>query len=806
MDERIIINNFKNLPIFPVAMEKLTAKTDELSNEEKSFLLACAILLIRKYERDRNLTAFAELAYYIILKYSTYFEDYQPLYDLSVNLGLYPISNAIVSNYVINSASIANCLIPSRIKREYTYKNIIETKEQDISRKAILSSDDNELCYIAPTSFGKSSIVIDHIKKHIDSVKSIAIIVPTKSLLMQTYRNIRNASLDIRIIIHDEMYNGQDRFVAVLTQERALRLLDKNPISFDILYIDEAHLLLEKDSRAILLSRLIKLNRYRNADSTTIYLSPLISNKDSLKTISNQTIFEQRIAFNMKEPEFFEYRTDGRALQYNRFINEFYNVGSYSSMYSYIKDNSTSKTFCYLYSPRKIEEFAKELADKLESVDISDELSSVIDSLREYVHDDFLEISLLKKGIIYLHGKLPESIKDYLEYKFSEIPEIRYIIANKVILEGINLPIDSLMILNARNLNGKQLTNLIGRVNRLNHVFSQTTNLERLLPPIHFVNSEKYNSKNGKMENKIKSLRMKFYEDKIENPTLEYFDINSVKSSGDKERAKQTMEYEKSFFSSPIDEVTKLKQRMISLGMTTVYDLKTDLCDIILTRINRIKLKSNLNEMHFLDRLRLIFIDEIYEYIIDDEFSRLVNDQAITYYKMFFQNRKNSLKENISAEIRYYKRRIANGEKYLYIGISYGEESHFDSVLGNGKKVYVDLSKKSDKELANIAIIKQKIEDDFVSYKIQMFVQLMYDYEVLSKEEYYTIVYGTTETKKIFLAKAGLTINIINRLDKDNQLQNISFDKNDNLITNMEFERYKNKADDYYRYELNKYL
>ena len=42
--------------------------------------------------------------------------------------------------------------------------------------------------------------------------------------------------------------------------------------------------------------------------------------------------------------------------------------------------------------------------------------------------------------------------------------------------------------------------------------------------------------------------------------------------------------------------------------------------------------------------------------------------------------------------------------------------------------------------------------------------------------------------------------------DTNKFLHVLSSDKNDNLITNIEFERYKNKADDYYRYELNKYL
>ena len=178
--------------------------------------------------------------------------------------------------------------------------SIIETYEQNIPENEVLKSDSKDICYIAPTSFGKSSIISEHITANWDNAKRVAVIVPTKSLLMQTYRAIRKKKLDTKIIIHDEMYNNEDRFIAILTQERALRLLDKHSIFFDCMYIDEAHRLFDRDSRAILLSRLIKLNRQRNKDPKIIYLSPLVTNTSNLIIDKSQIIFEQRIRFNIK--------------------------------------------------------------------------------------------------------------------------------------------------------------------------------------------------------------------------------------------------------------------------------------------------------------------------------------------------------------------------------------------------------------------------------------------------------------------------------------------------------------------------
>lgn len=452
MDDNRLIQNLKTLPLYSAAMEKLTVAPSQLDKNERTFLLTVAIILLRKYERDHRLTSFVELAYYIILKYSLSFNDFAPLYNFSVNIGYYPIAQAITEFEQIQMNDIASAIIPERIDNDFKRESIVETYEQKHTRNQILSSTCKDICYVAPTSFGKSSIILDHIATHWETFKRVAVIVPTKSLLMQSYRAVRRMGFDAKIIIHDEMYNNEERFIAVLTQERALRLLDKHDIFFDCLYIDEAHRLMERDPRSILLTRLIKLNRQRGEDSEVIYLSPLVTETNNLKTDESQEIFEQRIRFNIKEPELFEYCTNGTVRKYNRFSDTFFSIGQSGTMFSYIIQNATEKAFCYLYAPRKIEQFAEEFSHLMTTIQESPAIKEVIKNLKEYVHDEFYAIDYIKKGIIYLHGKMPDNVKEYLEYKYSQIPELQFIVANKVILEGINLPISSLFILNGTNL------------------------------------------------------------------------------------------------------------------------------------------------------------------------------------------------------------------------------------------------------------------------------------------------------------------------------------------------------------------
>ena len=297
------------------------------------------------------------------------------------------------------------------------------------------------------------------------------------------------------------------------------------------------------------------------------------------------------------------------------------------------------------------------------------------------------------------------------------------------------------------------------------------------------------------------------FADKVKNPILAHFDFDEAEKNNDNiEKCKEILDNENTFFSVTDDPVQELKRRMIALGINSIYVITDELCQMILEKINRIKNHPRLHESHFLDRLRYIFIRHCIESITDEEFARLKNDKAIAYYKMFFENRKQSLKENIAHEVRYFKHRVSEGDNLMYIGESYGELPYKLTGRSAYHNVYIDLSKKSDRQLVNIAIVKQKMEEDFVSFKLRMFFQLMFDYSILDENEYHQILYGTTNRKKIFLVKSGLTINLINRLEKDDQLKNITFDQNGNLTTNKQFEKYLNHADDFYRFELSRFL
>ena len=100
------LTHIGNIDYFNEVIKKLTLN-QKLNNEESTYILTCAILLIREYEKDK-IQSYIELAYYIILKYSLIHSDYQPLYDFATNFGFYPISNALIKENLVQISDINN--------------------------------------------------------------------------------------------------------------------------------------------------------------------------------------------------------------------------------------------------------------------------------------------------------------------------------------------------------------------------------------------------------------------------------------------------------------------------------------------------------------------------------------------------------------------------------------------------------------------------------------------------------------------------------------------------------------------------
>lgn len=795
-NEKRLMTSIGKIDLLEQAYKKLLLGK-ALSYDESSLLLSCSIVLLKEYDEDKNNKMFFEMAYEIITRYALLSGDSKPLYDFSLNYGFFPIVDYIAKSNQEFTERITD-IINGVFVDKYRTESFMPTVQQYNAYVGVLSDRNKDISFIAPTSFGKSGLIISHLKKVDSSTLKAAIIVPTKSLLMQTYRYVKDEITNKKILLHDQMFVGEDSYIAVLTQERALRLLEKYNTFFDYLYIDEAHNLFDNDSRNRLLARLIRLSRVKNADCEVLYFSPLVERSDNLKVLGSPFISEYRIDNNIKIPTYFLYDNKNNYI-YNRFFNKLYCLEEYyETAYNYIVNKATTKNLLYINAPKRMENVTMKFATGQTIID-SPAIKQIVTSIKKHVHKDFQMIPLIQKGIVYLHGKLPDYVKDYIEYKAATTEEIKYISANSVLLEGINLPITSLFILDARGLKTNKLINLCGRVNRLNLIFGKNPSINKLFPPIHFVSNDDFN---GVMKNYLERLRANDITDEIENPFLENYDITSTKEEK-REKIEKILDEENIYFSESNTEEEDLYKKMLSLSMNAHLELNIINIRKILNKITT-NLDNNLfKEKGVVEKVVEIFLEDLT--VIDFEAARLVNKHAIDYYQHYLSiMRKRSLQQNIKYEYEYFLKRKNSDDPYIFMGSSYGE--CYRPIDEQKKYFYVNLKNKNDAELVNLAIIKLKMEDDFLSYKFNKFVELLHDYQLISDEEYNLSTYGTDNEMEIRLIKQGLPIHLVSKLTRDEQLKNLYFDENNIVYSNDNFNTYYESLDDFYQYQVGKYI
>lgn len=456
-------------------------------------------------------------------------------------------------------------------------------------------------------------------------------------------------------------------------------------------------------------------------------------------------------------------------------------------------------------------------------------LNELSQTISNNVHSDFYCVEHIKKGLIYLHGKLPDLVKEYLEHKFSLTNELKYMVANSVILEGVNLPIDNLYILNTYALDGKSLTNLIGRVNRLNEVFDDNNgSLSKLLPPIHFVNSDQFNRKDGKMEHQIRLLKNGAFKDNIENPLLLNFnlekmtdDLDLVRESSnlddlDKsnklEQKISNLEYlrSKEHFLIHNDgiESSRVKHTLMESGISSVYNNPELVFDLLESRLKVISSTEEWGASDVIDKVYLYFIKTLEDQVSDTAFLRLQHPKARDFYKLFTRNlHRLNLKDHISQTVAFFHSvKFTVSGKEFFIGNSYGEIAKNRADGAHGNNVYIDLSKKTDKELVNLALVKIKIESDFVSYRLNEYVKALHDLRLITENEYNLHIYGTTKKANADFVKMGISGSLVNKLERDNQTINISITALGGVSYNNIFLDYVKSQDDLFQFEIRKYI
>lgn len=760
-------NNLSSSTFEKEYYELLLGNKDSLGRTQIQHLLKIAVVLLNVGDKNLKL-----LGYRLILSYSNLFNDYLPLFDAALNLGYFPISSFIEANH-FNGANNTDSFFSSfqdAYQDNYLLNGIFLSHGQ---KELIDFSNENHNSYaiIAPTSYGKSEIIISKVSQNLD--KKLCILVPSKALLAQTKKRLLDKlpGLIQRIITHPDMFKETDTsFVAVLTQERLLRLLQKEKdLNLDIVLIDEAHNLLSDNERSILLSQVLLILKNRNENTVFNFYTPFLSDPKNLRLPYNAfKIDSMRTNESIKIEKYYlvDFTLDKKQYLYDQFTNEFILKSGtvWQSEKHFILNNSSKKNIIYLNRPRDIERFSLKLLSSKNQLN-DNLLNELRAAISDYVHPEYNLLKCINKGIVYHHGGMPEIIRLYVEDIFSTNDLIQFIITSSTLLEGVNIPAEKIFLLTTkigrRNFSKSQFKNLIGRVCRFSEVFNRQNGSLKLLEPEIYICKGDYERSNANQQLFLKQTAKVDIQitDDVENVLL--IDETSNLSDVDKRKLETAIEY--------LENIEPNTINVENVKYATTAIAKACYCNNITSfdiQANERTLNNNLEQVielwgneisevsDLVNVINELFISNID--ITDENIQRFEFQATRNFYAMLLSWRTtgSSYKQMIAKFTRHWSN-LDN--PIIFVGPRWGEITFGED---NIKELYIDLSGKTESQRINLAILRIKEEQDFIDNNIMKYVETLNDLELLNSTFYDKIKYGSSDPFIICLLKNGFSIEL----------------------------------------------
>ena len=738
---------------------------EKLSQKQYEILLAIAICFTNA--DDTNVQ---QLGYRIVVEYCNQTNDYIPLYEIAVNKGLYPVSKFIEQHYIDDSKRNFFTEWNDAFTEQYVSGEVCRSEQQNSLVHFFESKKDDTVSVIAPTSYGKSELILSAVKEY--AGKNICVLTSTKALLIQTKKRVQQISKGIfpKIVVHPEMYNPNDSScLAVLTQERLLRIFKKDPqLSFDCIIVDEAHEMLEDDSRSRTLANVIIVAQKRNPEVAFKFLTPFLADSTNLKArYTTYDIEGFKVSEYIKTEKYFLYdlRNHTGLKLYDQFLNKYLPISDNRNLgfeEDVVKAYSAGKNIIYLNKPTDIEKFALALADVLPEVD-SELIQTACDNISEYLQPQYNLLTCLRKGIIYHHGSVPDAIRIYIEDLYKKDDAVRYVITSSTLLSGVNLPAERMFILDNKrgrsNLSHDSFKNLVGRVCRFSEIFNdETGNLYRLEPQIYLVFG-KYFAQNANCESFLRNVAKveQNYKDAVDNVLLSEAKI----TADNEEKLRQASEFIENYENGVVEDYQERYTNTVSgkaciMNGITEFDVfaheATIQQQVDVYQSESIKI-SDSNTL--LETINDLFIQHLPDNGVES-LKRLENKEARNFYSMMFEWRvKNkSYAEMISLFVGYWHQLYKKDRNVMvYVG-KWGDIKR----PGSNVARYTKFVGKKRTQVVNLAIVRIKEEQDFIDNTLIKYVEVLHDLDLIEDRFYAQIKYGTDDERTICLIKNGLSL------------------------------------------------
>lgn len=738
---------------------------EKLSKRQYEILLAIAICFTNA--DDTNVQG---LGYRIVVEYCNQRRDYIPLYEIAVNKGLYPVSKFIEKHYIDDSKRNFFTEWNDAFVEQYVSGEICRSEQQNSLVHFFESKKEDTVSVIAPTSYGKSELILSAVKEY--AGRKICVLTSTKALLVQTKKRIQQISKGIfsKVVVHPEMYNPNDTScLEVLTQERLLRIFKKDPsLSFDCIIVDEAHEILEENSRSRTLANVIIIAQKRNPDVAFKFLTPFLTDSKNLKArYTTYDIEGFKVTEYIKTEKYYLYdlRNHTGLKLYDQFLNRYLPLSENRNLgfeEDVVKAYSAGKNIIYLNKPTDIEKFALALSDVLPEMD-SEMIQTACDNISNYLQPQYNLLACLRKGIIYHHGSVPDAIRIYIEDLYKKDDSVKYVITSSTLLSGVNLPAERMFILDNKrgrsNLSHDSFKNLVGRVCRFSEIFNdETGNLQRLEPQIYLVFG-KYFAQNANCESFLRNVAKveQNYKDAVDNVLLSEAKITTM----NEEELRHASEFIENYENGVVEDYQERYTSTVS-GKACIMNGITEL-DIF---AHEAAIQQQVNGYQS-ENLKIsdsnTLLETIYELFIQylpdngaESLKRLENQEARNFYSMMFEWRveNKSYAEMINLFVGYWQQLYKKDKNVIvYVG-KWGDVKRSGSNVARYTKIFG----KDRTQLINLAIVRIKEEQDFIDNTLIKYVEVLYDLELIEDNFYARIKYGTDDERAICLIKNGLSL------------------------------------------------
>lgn len=310
--------------------------------------------------------------------------------------------------------------------------------------------NDSNLFLSAPTSFGKTFIMLEFIKRNEEKLKNIIFIIPTLALMNELVKKIYKLFSEGYNICINGSEELKEKNIFVFVPERSDKefLTRIKELEIDLLVFDEIYKLQPKSNSEIKTDdRIIYMNK--------VYLD-LVKKSNKIALLGP---YINSVSFQRTKLDIVKY--------YTNFLPVYNNVIVLKDNESWTNYIKLEHQLIYFSSPGSIYNNLEKILEIIpENEDYIRKYSLEIEYLENKVSKDWYVIALLKRGIGIHHGKTPMFLRKFYENEYNS-GNIKILLCTNTLMEGINTPTNSLIVVDDPGTAFK-LNNLIGRVGRLN--------------------------------------------------------------------------------------------------------------------------------------------------------------------------------------------------------------------------------------------------------------------------------------------------------------------------------------------------